>query len=133
MLHCQGPTTLLAGQILAALPFLWIAAYLYSPDQSLDYRPYYLFTSLKGAIDMFPIVMSSIADKLPPEMRASMFTLTIACVSFAMILGSLLGGILDAKAAARTCVVIMLSVFVCSVVGVKGATCGAAVITIAAF
>jgi hypothetical protein len=98
--------------------------HLFCPDRSLDCRPYYIFTFLRGAVDTSPIVLSAIADKLKPQHRAGVFTLRLASVSSALIPGGLVGGVLSDKVAAGTCVRVMLFVGFISVFGIKGVLSG---------
>lgn len=109
-----------AGQALSALPILWITAYLRNPA-AVSLLPYYALSTLRGAVDTMPVVLAASADALPPQHRAGMFTVLLACISLAFVIGSAVGGPMTPRGAATLSSSLLVAVGVVTVLFVPGA------------
>lgn len=88
---------------------------------SIGFTFYYFFDVLKGIIVPMSLVTAATADVAAPEWRATLFSLLAAETSVAFLVGSALGGMLSAAAAATATAALCLVNLVITSLFMKGA------------
>ena len=87
----------LTGQVLTALPLVWVALHVAAPS-AVPWQGYYVLEALKGAVSPMSLCLSYAADKVPPELRATLFGWQLGTMSLAMLVSAVVGALVGVSA-----------------------------------
>lgn len=79
-----------AAQVLYALPIAWMALYVQNRD-SLSLKPFFALKALEGGIQTLPVLMSTTADVVEPQHRATAFSMLVALMGVTFAFGPAIG------------------------------------------
>jgi hypothetical protein len=119
-MHIKTKCLQAAGEALSALPIMWAAMYIHSPN-TVAFWPYYVFNAGKGAVQIIAITLSAVADVVEAQQRAGVFSVVMASIALGLVVAAGIGSMLSAGTAANLSVFAIAAVFAATAACVPGA------------